>query len=118
MLPGTRAIESKCKFDKNLAMQCLEEDSQTMELIKKNKRLRMYGLLERQFRNYYLKLLNLRVILVNLLNLLETRLDNVVYRMGFALLELKQDKLFHKSINVNGKGKYPFYNVKQMMKYQ
>ena len=65
----------------------------------------MYGLLERQFRNYYLKAAKSKGNTgENLLNLLETRLDNVVYRMGFGVTRAEARQIVsHKSINVNGK---------------
>ncbi len=56
-----------------------------VQLREKQKIRRIYGLLERQFRNYYEKALKIKGITgENLLRLLERRLDNVVYRLGFA----------------------------------
>ena len=75
----------------------------------------MYGLLERQFRNYYLKAAKSQGNTgENLLNLLESRLDNVVYRMGFGVTRAEARQIVaHKSINVNGKVvNIPSYNVK------
>ena len=65
----------------------------------------MYGVLERQFRNYYKKAAQLKGSTgENLLRLLEGRLDNVVYRMGFASTRAEARQLVsHKSIEVNGK---------------
>jgi len=65
----------------------------------------MYGVLERQFRNYYKRAARLKGSTgENLLRLLEGRLDNVVYRMGFASTRAEARQLVsHKSIKVNGK---------------
>jgi small subunit ribosomal protein S4 len=65
---------------------------------------RIYGILEKQFRNYY-KSADLKKGATgeNLLNMLESRLDNVVYRMGFASTRAEARQLVsHKSIQVNG----------------
>ena len=61
--------------------------------------------MERQFRNYYLKAAKLKGNTgENLLNLLESRLDNVVYRMGFATTRAEARQVVtHKSVEVNGK---------------
>ncbi len=104
---GTRAVESKCKFDKkpgNSMSRGRLSDYGT-QLREKQKVKRMYGLLERQFRNYYLKAAKSQGNTgENLLNLLETRLDNVVYRMGFGVTRAEARQIVaHKSINVNGK---------------
>ena len=66
----------------------------------------MYGVLERQFRNYYKKAAQLKGSTgENLLRLLEGRLDNVVYRMGFASTRAEARQLVsHKGIEVNGQG--------------
>jgi small subunit ribosomal protein S4 len=65
----------------------------------------MYGVLERQFRNYYKRAAQLKGSTgENLLRLLEGRLDNVVYRMGFAATRAEARQLVsHKSVEVNGK---------------
>ena len=64
----------------------------------------MYGVLEKQFRNYYKKASKLKGSTgENLLKLLEGRLDNMVYRMGFAVTRAEARQLVsHKSIMVNG----------------
>jgi len=64
----------------------------------------MYGVLEKQFRNYYKKAAKTRGATgENLLKLLETRLDNVVYRMGFASTRAEARQLVsHKGIVVDG----------------
>ena len=76
-----------------------------VQLREKQKVKRLYGLLERQFRNYYLKAAKLKGNTgENLLNLLESRLDNVVYRMGFATTRAEARQIVtHKSVEVNGK---------------
>ena len=64
----------------------------------------MYGILEKQFRNYYKKATKIKGSTgENLLKLLETRLDNMVYRMGFAVTRAEARQLVnHKAIKVNG----------------
>ena len=65
----------------------------------------MYGVLERQFRNYYKKAARLKGSTgENLIQLLEGRLDNTVYRMGFATTRAEARQLVnHKAIEVNGR---------------
>jgi small subunit ribosomal protein S4 len=76
-----------------------------LQLREKQKLRRMYGVLERQFRNYYKRAAQLKGSTgENLLRLLEGRLDNVVYRMGFASTRAEARQLVsHKSIEMNGK---------------
>jgi len=76
-----------------------------LQLREKQKLRRMYGVLERQFRNYYKRAAQLKGSTgENLLRLLEGRLDNVVYRMGFAATRAEARQLVsHKSIEMNGK---------------
>ena len=75
------------------------------QLREKQKVKRIYGLLERQFRNYYKKASTKKGNTgENLLQLLETRLDNVVYRMGFAVTRPAARQLVsHRGVTVNGK---------------
>lgn len=75
------------------------------QLREKQKLRRMYGIMEKQFRNYYKKAAQKKGSTgENLLELLETRLDNVVYRMGFAVTRAEARQLVgHKAITVNGK---------------
>ena len=77
-----------------------------MQLREKQKLRRMYGVLERQFRNYYTKAAGRPGSTgENLLRYLEGRLDNVVYRMGFAVTRAEARQLVsHKAIQVNGDG--------------
>ena len=74
-----------------------------MQLREKQKVRRIYGVLERQFRNYYKKATRMNGNTgENLLQLLEARLDNVVYRMGFGSTRMEARQLVsHKAITVN-----------------
>jgi small subunit ribosomal protein S4 len=76
-----------------------------LQLREKQKLRRMYGVLERQFRNYYKKAARLKGSTgENLMQLLEGRLDNTVYRMGFASTRAEARQLVnHKAIEVNGR---------------
>ena len=75
-----------------------------VQLREKQKVRRMYGILERQFRNYYKEATRLKGNTgENLLQLLEGRLDNVVYRMGFGATRAESRQLVsHKAVMVNG----------------
>jgi len=86
-----------------------------MQLREKQKVRRTYGVLEKQFRNYYKKAAGQKGATgQNLLQLLESRLDNVVYRMGFAVTRAQARQMVsHKSIMVNGSQvNIPSYQVK------
>ena len=76
-----------------------------IQLREKQKVKRMYGVLEKQFRNYYKKAASLKGNTgENLLSLLEKRLDNVVYRMGFGSTRAEARQMVsHKAFMVNGK---------------
>lgn len=85
------------------------------QLREKQKVRRVYGLLERQFRNYYFEANRLKGNTgENLLKLLESRLDNTVYRLGFATTRAEARQLVsHKAILVNGKVvNIPSYQLK------
>jgi small subunit ribosomal protein S4 len=85
------------------------------QLREKQKLRRIYGILEKQFRNYYKAAAQQKGSTgQNLLNFLEARLDNVVYRMGFAATRAEARQLVsHKSIEVNGKVlNIPSYQVR------
>ncbi len=106
---GAKPIESKCKFQvppggiKSERRQRLSDYG--TQLREKQKLRRMYGVLERQFRGYY-KMAARRTGATGetLLKLLESRLDNVVYRMGFAATRAEARQLVsHKAIEVNAK---------------
>ena len=115
-----RALDSKCKLEQKpgqhgpTARKGKMSDYAT-QLREKQKVKRIYGLLERQFRNYYKKASNRKGNTgENLLQLLETRLDNVVYRMGFAVTRASARQLVsHRGVLVNGKYvNLPSYAVK------
>ena len=105
---GVRAIDSKCKIDTapgQHGARKLRLSDYGSQLREKQKVRRMYGILERQFRNYYKEANRLKGNTgENLLVLLEGRLDNVVYRMGFAAIRAEARQLVsHKAIVVNGR---------------
>lgn len=105
---GVRPLESKCKLEVppgGAAQRRPRLSDYGSQLREKQKLRRMYGVLERQFRNYYKKATRLKGSTgENLLRLLEGRLDNVVYRMGFASTRAEARQLVsHKGIEVNGK---------------
>jgi len=114
-----RALDSKCKLEQKpgqhgpVARKGKLSDYAT-QLREKQKVKRIYGLLERQFRNYYKKASNRKGNTgENLLQMLETRLDNVVYRMGFAVTRPAARQLVsHRGVTVNGKSvNLPSYAV-------
>ena len=115
---GVRAIESKCKIDQAPGQHGARRGRLSdygVQLREKQKVRRMYGVLEKQFRNYYKEAARLKGNTgENLLQLLEQRLDNVVYRMGFASTRAEARQLVsHKAIVVNGKVvNIPSFNVK------
>ena len=105
---GVRSLESKCKLEVppgGASQRRPRLSDYGTQLREKQKLRRMYGLLERQFRNYYKKASRLKGSTgENLLRLLEGRLDNVVYRMGFASTRAEARQLVsHKGIEINGK---------------
>ena len=101
---GVRSIDTKCKLDtapgQHGANKARLSDYGMRE---KQKVRRIYGVLERQFSNYYKKAANMPGNTgENLLQLLECRLDNVVYRMGFGSTRMESRQLVsHKAITVN-----------------
>lgn len=114
-----RGLESKCKLNQppgqhgDSRRQRLSDYA--LQLREKQKVRRMYGILERQFRNYYKEAARGKGATgENLLQLLEGRLDNVVYRMGLAVTRAQARQLVsHKSIEVNGKVvNIPSYQVR------
>jgi small subunit ribosomal protein S4 len=115
---GVRAIESKCKIDTPPGQHGARRGRVAdygVQLREKQKVRRMYGVLEKQFRNYYKEAARLKGNTgENLLQLLEQRLDNVVYRMGFASTRAEARQLVsHKAVVVNGKVvNIPSFNVK------
>jgi len=104
---GVRAIETKCKMDTPPGMhgqQRTRLSDYGIQLREKQKVRRIYGVLEKQFRNYYKEAARLKGATgENLLQLLERRLDNVVYRMGFGATRSEARQLVaHKAILING----------------
>ncbi len=114
---GVRPLESKCKLDVppgGPGQRRTRLSDYGLQLREKQKLRRMYGVLERQFRNYYKNAAGRKGATGELLlKLLESRLDNVVYRMGFARTRAEARQLVsHKSVLVNGKvANIPSYQV-------
>jgi small subunit ribosomal protein S4 len=114
-----RSISDKAKFDSKPGQHGRTSGARTsdfgLQLREKQKVKRMYGVLERQFRRYFAEADRRRGNTgSNLLALLESRLDNVVFRMGFASTRAEARQLVsHKAIQVNGKPvNIPSYSVK------
>jgi small subunit ribosomal protein S4 len=104
---GVRPIDSKCRIDNPPGEHGARRTRLTdyaIQLREKQKVRRIYGVLEKQFRNYYKKADRQKGATgYNLLKLLESRLDNVVYRMGFGSTRSEARQLVsHKAIVVNG----------------
>jgi small subunit ribosomal protein S4 len=103
-----RAISDKAKFDSKPGQHGRTSGSRTsdfgLQLREKQKVKRMYGVLERQFRRYFAEAERRKGNTgSNLLTLLESRLDNVVYRMGFGSTRAEARQLVsHRAITVNG----------------
>lgn len=101
-----KSLEGKCKLDQRPGQHGAKRTRNSdyaLQLRAKQRLRRIYGVLEKQFRNYY-KASDLKKGATgqNLLNFLESRLDNVVYRMGFASTRAEARQLVaHKSILVN-----------------
>ena len=114
---GLRSLEDKCKHETAPGQHGQRRGRLSdygVQLREKQKVRRMYGILERQFRNYYKEAARLKGATgENLLQLLESRLDNVVYRMGFGSTRAEARQLVsHKAIMVNGKTvNIPSYQV-------
>ena len=114
---GVRPLESKCKAEIPPGQHGQRRGRLSdygVQLREKQKVRRIYGVLEKQFRNYYKEADRLKGATgSNLLQLLETRLDNVVYRMGFGSTRAEARQLVsHKAITVNGKTvNIPSYKV-------
>lgn len=115
---GVRAIDTKCKLETAPGQHGARRGRLSdygVQLREKQKVRRMYGILEKQFRNYYKEAARIAGNTgENLLQLLERRLDNVVYRMGFASTRAEARQLVsHKSIVVNGRVvNIPSFSVK------
>jgi small subunit ribosomal protein S4 len=103
-----KSLESKCKLDQQPGQHGSKRgrlSDYAIQLREKQKMRRIYGVLERQFRNYYATAAQKKGSTgENLLAMLESRLDNVVYRMGFASTRSEARQLVsHKAVLVNGK---------------
>ncbi len=115
---GVRALDTKCKTETAPGQHGLRRGRLSdygVQLREKQKVRRTYGVLEKQFRNYYKAAARGRGATgENLLQLLESRLDNVVYRMGFGATRAEARQLVsHSAILVNGKKlNIPSYQVK------
>ncbi|MCZ2722490.1 30S ribosomal protein S4 [Marinomonas sp. 15G1-11] len=104
---GSRALESKCKLEAAPGVHGARRGRLSdygLQLREKQKVRRTYGILEKQFRNYYKSAARLKGATgENLLQLLESRLDNVVYRAGFGSTRAEARQLVgHKGVLVNG----------------
>jgi len=118
MLKGRgRSLETKCKLETPPGQHGARKQRPSdyaLQLREKQKLKQMYGVLEKQFRNYYLKASRRKGSTgLILLQSLESRLDNAVYRMGFAATRSEARQLVsHKAIAVNGKTvNMPSYTV-------
>lgn len=120
-LKGDRCYSDKCAIERRpyapgMAGKRRPRDSEyRIQLREKQKAKRMYGLLEKQFRGYYsLANRQLGVTGENLLRLLESRLDNVVYRLGFAKSRDEARQVVrHGHITVNGRRvNIPSYRIR------
>ncbi|MEE2735323.1 MAG: 30S ribosomal protein S4 [Pseudomonadota bacterium] len=116
---GVRPIESKCRAESAPGQHGQRRgrlSDYALQLREKQKVRRLYGVLEKQFRNYYKKADRQKGATgENLLRILERRLDNVVYRMGFGSTRAESRQLVsHKSILVNGSVvNIPSYQVEE-----
>ena len=105
---GVRSIEEKCKINTQPGQHGAKKTRLSgygLQLREKQKVRRIYGMLENQFKRYYVEAARRKGNTgANLLELLESRLDNVVFRMGFGSTRAEARQLVtHKSILVNGK---------------
>lgn len=103
-----KSLESKCKLDQRPGQHGAKRTRNSdyaIQLRAKQRLRRIYGVLEKQFRNYYKAADQKRGATgQNLLDSLESRLDNVVYRMGFASTRAEARQLVsHKAVLVNDK---------------
>jgi len=103
-----RSLDSKCNMEKQPGQTTDRRrrlSDYGLQLREKQKMRRMYGVMEKQFRNYYKAAAQAKGATgENLFCLLEQRLDNVVYRMGFGSTRAEARQLVsHKAVLVNGK---------------
>lgn len=115
---GIRVIETKCKIDQLPGQHGIKKPRLSdygMQLREKQKVRRLYGILEKQFKRYYKIASRMKGNTgENLLKILENRLDNIVYRVGFGATRAESRQLVvHKSIMVNKKIiNIPSYQIK------
>ena len=111
-LKGSRCLSAKCSFDKRSYIpgqhgvgQRTKLSEYGIQLREKQKVKRIYGILESQFRNYYDRATRKKGVSGdNLLKLLESRLDNVIYRLGFAASRNNaRQMILHRHFTVNGR---------------
>lgn len=105
---GIRPLESKCRAESAPGQHGQRRGRLSdygVQLREKQKVRRLYGVLEKQFRNYYKEAAKIKGATgENLLQLLERRLDNVVYRLGFGSTRAEARQLIsHNAVLVNGK---------------
>lgn len=122
-LKGERCYTDKCAIERKnfvpgqhgrIAGRRRKVSEYSLQLREKQKVKRIYGVLEKQFRNYYSKASRQSGVTgENLLQLLETRLDNIIYRLGFAPSRKSARQLVkHRHVFINGKiVDIPSYNV-------
>ena len=121
-LKGTRCLTDKCAFERrgyapgeHGKSRRVKETNYGQQLREKQKARRIYGLLERQFRKTYAEAARSKGVTgERLLQLLESRLDTVVYRMGFGASRTEARQIVrHNAITVNGKRvNIPSYQVR------
>jgi small subunit ribosomal protein S4 len=120
-LKGERCLTEKCAVERRSyppgehGRGRIKQSEYLLQLREKQKARRYYGLLERQFRNYYSKAAQRSGVTgENLLRMLEMRLDNVIYRLGFAASRAQARQLVrHGHFRVNGRRvNIPSYQVK------
>ena len=115
---GVRSLEDKCKSETAPGQHGQRPGRLSdygVQMREKQKVRRMYGILERQFRNYYIEAARMKGATgENLLQLLESRLDSVAYRMGFGASRAESRQVVrHNGVLVNGKRvNIPSYLVK------
>lgn len=110
-LKGTRCYTEKCAFERRKYPPGQHGQNKSklsdygLQLREKQKVKRIYGVMEKQFKNYFEKATKMKGVTgENLLKLLEKRLDNVVYRMGFAINRRQARQLVrHGFVTVNGR---------------
>ena len=106
---GSRSLETKCNLEKKPGQSAdarrVKSSDYSMQLREKQKVKRIYGILEKQFRNYYKKAQKKAGPTgENLVSMLESRLDNTIYRLGFAPTRRSARQLVvHKHFLVNNK---------------